>query len=621
MIEAVIFDWAGTTVDYGSFAPVKGFIDAFAKYGVAITSAEARAPMGLLKIDHTRAIANTPRVKEEFIRKNGHEATEEEIRAIYEDFEKTLMANIGDHVEVKDHVIDTVAELRRRGIRIGSTTGYTSKMMETILPLAAANGYSPDYTAAPDGVPKGRPFPYMIWKNMTELAVGNTRHVIKIGDTEADIKEGLNANCWSVAVIMGSNEMGLTREEAIALSPEQLEVRKRCARKVFYEAGADYIINDMDELVGLVDEINLRMERDRQYKLMTPGPLTTKTSVKNAMMTDHCTWADEYKQIATSVCTDIANISADENYATVLIQGSGSYAVESMINSLCAKDEKILFLVNGEYGKRMVKISEMAEKNYDAIMSDPCLPVDVKALEERLKADADIRTVAFAHCETTTGVLNPLNEIVNIAKHYGKAVLVDAMSSFAAYDIDMPGLGIDALAASSNKCLEGLPGLSFIIVKKSILDSGKTHANSHCLDMFDQYEGLYAGGGKFRFTSPTNILLALEQAIKEYKKEGGLSARADRYKDNHAILTQGLAEVGIKAIVKQEDQSYIITTFELGNRDFKNLYNAIKDKGFVIYPGKLTDAPTFRLGNIGDVYPSDMVRLVEAVRGAIHTSI
>jgi 2-aminoethylphosphonate-pyruvate transaminase len=187
------------------------------------------------------------------------------------------------------------------------------------------------------------------------------------------------------------------------------------------------------------------------------------------------------------------------------------------------------------------------------------------------------------------------------------------MSSFAAYEIDMPGLGIDALAASSNKCLEGLPGLGFVIVRKSLLEKRKNRSYSHCLDLFDQYEGLYKGGGKFRFTSPTNVLLALRQAIDEYEKEGGLAARSARYMENHKTLVEGLEKLGIHAIVEPEHQSYIITTFALDSLDFKEIYKTLKAKGFVIYPGKMTDTPTFRLGSIGDVYPSDMEALVGAI--------
>ena len=654
-LEAVIFDWAGTTIDYGSLAPVKCFIEAFAKHGVGISAAEARAPMGLQKFDHARAIAGAPQVRERFTERWGRAATEEDVRSIYETFEKLLMETVGEYTDIKDGVIKTVAELRRRGIKIGATTGYTRKMMDTIMPLCAAKGYAPDYAATPDEYPKGRPYPFMIWKNMTELAVADPRHVLKVGDTVADIEEGLNANTWTAAVLTGSSVMGLSREEAAALAPLELEELRRHARKVFYQAGADYIIdsidgingidcinnieridginnngginginginniNRIDGLTGVIDDINLRLERVKRRKLMTPGPLTTRASVKSSMLADLCTWSNEYKQIAVGICSEITGICADDGYAAVLFPGSGSYAVESMITSLCAPGDKILFLVNGEYGKRMHTIADMAGKTYGAIISDPCKPLSIQILEERLEADPEIRAVAFVHCETTTGVLNPLEGLARAAKQSGKAVFIDAMSSFAAYPIDMPGLGVDALAASANKCLEGLPGISFVVVKKTLLDGNTSHAGSHCLDLFSQYAGLYKEGGKFRFTSPTNVVLALEQAIKEYHKEGGLAARAARYKENHAILTAGLANAGIKALVKSEHQSYIITTFDLGRMDFGKLYRSLREKGFVIYPGKLTDTPTFRIGCIGDVYPSDMARLVDCVVGCMPT--
>ncbi len=191
------------------------------------------------------------------------------------------------------------------------------------------------------------------------------------------------------------------------------------------------------------------------------------------------------------------------------------------------------------------------------------------------------------------------------------------MSSFGAYEIDMPGLEIDALAASSNKCIEGLPGISFVIVKKDLLEKSRDNSMSHSLDLYDQYKGLYEGNGKFRFTSPTNILLALRQAIDEYKKEGGLKARRIRYMKNHQVLVSGLERLGIRPIVAPEDQSYIITTFELGDIDFNEMYGCLKEKGFIIYPGKLTRLPTFRLGNIGDVYPSDMEALVKTIEAYI----
>ena len=613
MIKAVIFDWAGTTVDYGSFAPVKGFIEAFETFGVRITGKETRTPMGLKKMDHTRAIAEIPSVNVQFILRNGHPPSDGEIQDIYEDFEQRLLINIKDHMDIKDYVIDTVANLRLNGIKIGSTTGYTRSMMTEVSRLAALNGYEPDYIAAADDTPKGRPYPFMIWENMMKFGVSNPRFVIKVGDTIADIEEGLNANTWTVAVVNGSNEVGLTRDEVALMSPPELNDHKLRARQNFYKAGADFIIDDMNELIGVINLINKRLERSAPRKLMTPGPLTTRSSVKQATLNDHCTWSNEYKQLTAKVCDSITDIAADGSYATVLLQGSGSYAVESMICSICDNAEKILFLVNGEYGRRMVRIAKMAGKTVDIIESDFCEPVRADDLEKRLQADPDIRTVVCVHCETTTGVLNPLDEIVTTAKSYGKIVLVDAMSSFGAYDIDMPGLDIDALAASANKCLEGLPGLAFVIAKKTVIENA-VHSASHCLDLRDQYHELYAGGGKFRFTSPTNILLALEQAIFDFHCEGGLAARSARYAQNHRTLVSGLAEAGVTPIVKPEHQSYIITTFALGGIDFVQLYDALKTEGFVIYPGKLTDMPTFRIGSIGDVYPSDIRRLTEAVK-------
>jgi 2-aminoethylphosphonate-pyruvate transaminase len=330
------------------------------------------------------------------------------------------------------------------------------------------------------------------------------------------------------------------------------------------------------------------------------------------MLTDHCTWDDESKEITTQVMNEITAIGANSDYATILLQGSGSYSVEAMINCLCKQDEKILFLVNGEYGKRMITTAKNSKRTFDAIYFDETKAAEVSKLEEKLQSDEDIKTVVFVHCETTTGVLNPLEELTKTAKKYGKTVLVDAMSSFAAYEIDIVGLNIDALAASANKCLEGLPGLGFVIAKKALIEDSCCNSLSHSLDLYDQYKGLY-DGGKFRFTSPTNILLALKQAIEEYKKEGGLAARKTRYMENHKVLTTGLAALGIKPIIAPEEQSYIITTFELGNIDFAKMYNHLKEKGFIIYPGKLTALPTFRIGNIGNVFPDDMRALVNAI--------
>ena len=610
-IKAVIFDWAGTTVDYGCIAPVKSFVDGFRSIGVAITNEMARKPMGLSKIDHTRAIAAML----------PEPIAEEQILKAYAVFEETLFANIEQHCDIKDYVAETVGLLRKQGIKIGSTTGYTSAMMKIVIPKAAEQGYSPDFCIAPDQTVKGRPYPYMIWNNLMQFGITDPREAVKVGDTTVDIAEGIKADCWTVGVIMGSSELGLSRSETAALSGNELNSRKLAVRAAYYKAGADYIIDDMDELPGVLIDINRRITQNASRKLLTPGPLTTRYSVKHAMLTDHCTWDDEYKKTTTSVMADITQISANGDYATVLLQGSGSYAVEAMINCLCGEREKILFLVNGEYGKRMLTIAGKSHRDYDVLTFNMSLPVNIETVDNLLKRDNDIGAVMFVHCETTTGILNPLEKITRLAKFYGKKVLVDAMSSFAAYDIDMPGLDIDALAASSNKCLEGMPGLSFVVAKKTLLEKSEGHSYSHSLDLFDQYQGLYAEGGKFRFTSPTNVLLALRQALNEFRKEGGLPARRARYMENHKTLVDGLVRLNVLPIVAPEHQSYVITTFGLGNINFMKIYNHLKKKGFCIYPGKLTALPTFRIGNIGNVFPGDMRALVFEIENYINKLI
>lgn len=602
-VRAVILDWAGTTVDYGCFAPVKGFVDSFRRKGIEITGEMARGPMGLAKLDHIRAISA-------MLEKPLPEA---EIRDTYAVFEESMLADIVNYCDLIEPAAEAAAALRARGIRIGSTTGYTSAMMGLVLPAAKAQGYAPDLCVTPDQAGKGRPYPYMIWENMKAFGLTDPREVVKIGDTAADIEEGKNAGCWTVGVVLGSSALGLSREAVAALSAQQLAAEKKRVREVYYEAGADFIIDDLGELISFVDRIDFLLAQSEPRRLLTPGPLTTRDSVKRAMLTDHCTWDDEYKAITRSVLQDITAICADDDYATVLLQGSGTYAVEAMINCLTKKEEKILFLVNGAYGRRMLTIASKSGKTFDALSFDDRQPVDPRALEERLREDDEIETVIAVHCETTAGVINPLKALAETAKKYGKNFFVDAMSSFGVYDIDMPGLGIDALASSANKCLEGVPGLAFVVAERSLLEAGSGNSQSLSLDLCDQYHSLYENGGKFRFTSPTHVLLALRRALDEYRKEGGLPARRERYLKNHALLVRGLAELGIRPIVAPEDQSCIITTFDLGSLDFAGFYSALKSDGFIIYPGKLTDVPTFRLGNIGDLYPRDIEALVRAV--------
>ena len=618
-IEAVIFDWAGTTVDYGCFAPLKGFIDAFASKGVTLTPAEARGPMGLLKIDHIRALAAIPHIQAQLEKNLGHAVTDTEIMELYHVFEDTLLENLVAYSTVKPYVVETVAALRKRGIRIGSTSGYTRAMMDRITAHVAKQGYAPDCCVCADEVTRGRPHPFMMWKNMNALDVTDPRHVIKVGDTVSDIKEGLSADAWTVGVVMGSSELGLNEEEVQSLAPEELAARKKEAFARFYAAGADYVIDDMRELPGIVDQINAQLLELEPHKLLTPGPLTTRRSVKLAQLADHCTWDDAYKQLTISVMNDITKICANtDEYATVLLQGSGSYAVEAMIHTFCRDDEKLLIIENGAYGKRMIQQATMAGKNFTVLSFDMCTAIDPEAVRKKLAEEPDIKTVMFVHSETTSGLINPLKEIAGIAKAAGKTVLVDTMSSFGAYETDMKSFGIDALASSANKCLEGLPGLAFVVASKTLLE-GKSASKSLCLDLCDQYRYLYPDG-KFRFTSPTTILLALRRALDLYMLEGGLAARRARYQANHDTLIAGMRRLGIASIVPEQWQSYIITTFDLGQISFTDMYAQLKEHGYVIYPGKLTDKPTFRIGTIGDLYPKDYEDLCRCLEDYLHTA-
>lgn len=252
-IEAIIFDWAGTTVDFGSFAPVQAFIDGFKKFGITPTLEEVRKPMGILKWNHIEAMMNMPRIAAEWERINGRISNKEDVDAVYEESEKALLSLLHNFTEPKPFVLDTIEELRSMNIKIGSTTGYTDEMMEIVVPRAKDNGYAPDFYCTPNSVNNmGRPYPYMIFKNMEALKLSDVRNVMKVGDTVADIKEGKNAGIISVGVIEGSSIMGLSKAEFDALSEEEKKSESQRVRRVYNEAGADFVIDNLSELVSLV---------------------------------------------------------------------------------------------------------------------------------------------------------------------------------------------------------------------------------------------------------------------------------------------------------------------------------------------------------------------------------
>ncbi len=258
-IECIIMDWAGTAVDYGCFAPVAAFVESFKAIGTPVTAAETRAHMGLTKIEEIRALFQIERVKTEFEEKFGRPCNEEDVLARYAEFQRVLFASLESYTEPIPGVVETIAALRVQGIKVGSTTGYTRSMMDVVLPAAAARGYVVDNCVTPDGLPAGRPAPYMIYKNMMELAVSSTDCVLKYGDTIADIKEGVNAKVWTVGVVLGSNELGLTEEEVGSMPATELEARKTEVRRRMSDAGAHYVVDTIKELPAVIEEINRKL--------------------------------------------------------------------------------------------------------------------------------------------------------------------------------------------------------------------------------------------------------------------------------------------------------------------------------------------------------------------------
>ena len=354
------------------------------------------------------------------------------------------------------------------------------------------------------------------------------------------------------------------------------------------------------------------------YKLLTPGPLTTTDTVKKEMLFDHCTWDDDYKKITTKIRGELLKLAhvSEPEYTAVLMQGSGTFGVESVLTSSVGKNDCLLILANGSYGKRMAEIAEhaglhyhMEEFHYDQIP-------DAGRVEEILKEHPEITHVSMVHSETTSGILNDIASVTKAVKAAGKTMIVDAMSSFAGVDIPVGELQLDFLISSANKCIQGVPGFSFIICRRKALDQCEGKARSLSLDLYDQWKTMQADG-KWRFTSPTHVVLALAKALEELDEEGGIEARSRRYQENNRYLISHMKAMGFIPYVPEEHQGPIITTFfypENRNYTFDEMYRYIKERGYAIYPGKVTDADTFRIGNIGEIYLEDMEKLCRIFR-------
>ena len=358
------------------------------------------------------------------------------------------------------------------------------------------------------------------------------------------------------------------------------------------------------------------MEKDKF--LFTPGPLSTSETVKRAMLRDLGSRDTEFLEVVRKIRQRLLELGqvAGGDYAAVLMQGSGTFAVESIISSVLPRDGRLLVLINGAYGHRMARISRTLGIATETLVFPEFLPVDPLAVRRTLTRDRAITHVGLVHCETTTGILNPLEEIGGVAKEHGRVLLVDAMSSFGGMPIDLAACGIDFLVSSANKCIQGVPGFGFALARRDLLVAAEGRARSLSLDLVAQWKGLESDG-QFRFTPPTHVLLAFWQALEELAAEGGIAARAARYAANQKALLAGMTALGFDAYLQPEHQSSIITSFLYPahpNFDFRQFYQRLSEQGLVIYPGKVSDADCFRIGTIGHLFPDDVRSLVAAIR-------
>lgn len=357
---------------------------------------------------------------------------------------------------------------------------------------------------------------------------------------------------------------------------------------------------------------------DNPYLLLTPGPLSTTKSVKAVMLFDWCTWDHEYNQMVQEIRSRLVQLATTRpGYTAVLMQGSGTFAVEATIITMVPTDGKLLVLANGAYGQRMGTIAKRCGIPCQVVDSGELTPPDLGNLENLLDGDQAISHVAVVHCETTTGMLNPVRDIGKIVKSYGRTFMVDAMSSFGGIPMDMAEIGADFLVSSANKCIQGVPGFGFVIADRQALEKTAGHARSLSLDLHDQWQTMEQQGGKWRFTSPTHVVRAFAQALLELEEEGGIASRYRRYSTNQQALVRGMEELGFQCLLPLAYQSPIITSFispDHPSFSFTTFYEELKKRGFVIYPGKVSDHESFRIGTIGDVKEVDIQRLLQAIR-------
>ncbi|MCG8509877.1 MAG: 2-aminoethylphosphonate--pyruvate transaminase [Rhodospirillales bacterium] len=353
--------------------------------------------------------------------------------------------------------------------------------------------------------------------------------------------------------------------------------------------------------------------------LFTPGPLTTSITVKQAMQRDLGPRDHAFKRIIVEVrerLLKLAGVSRDEGFEAILLQGCGTMGVEGVISCVVPRGGKALVITNGAYGKRILKMTNaLAEMTPVELAYEEHQPVDPADVDRVLSKQPDIDFVAIVHCETTSGMMNPIDEVGRVVKQHGKTYFVDAMSSFGAVPVDIQGWGIDHMVSSANKAIEGVPGFSFAICRRADLEANEGASRTLSLDLLAQLRG-FEHDGQFLYTPPTHSILAFRQALDELDMEGGIEARGRRYARNHEVLVAGMREMGFETYLPDELQGPIITTFHAPNVpgfDFNTFYDSVENKGYVIYGGKVLHTKSFRIAHVGRIFESDTRALLGAI--------
>jgi 2-aminoethylphosphonate-pyruvate transaminase len=357
-------------------------------------------------------------------------------------------------------------------------------------------------------------------------------------------------------------------------------------------------------------------ESDDPY-LLTPGPLTTSRRTKEAMLHDWGSWDAEFNEVTADIRRRlIAMAGGGEAYDCVPLQGSGTYCVEAMLASFIPKDGWALVLMNGAYGQRAAKTLQYLGRDYIKLDKGDYLPPMPEEVDELLTRHPEVTDVIAIHCETSSGILNPLQGISDVVMKHGRRLLVDAMSAFGAVPLDVSNVPFEAMVSSANKCVEGVPGFGFVIAKETALLEAEGRSHSLSLDVHDQWASMNRTG-MWRFTPPTHAVVAFREALLQHEEEGGAPGRLARYTRNRDVMVRGMREIGFRTLLEDEWLSPIITTFFCpgdGNFTFSRFYDELKARNFIIYPGKLTEAESFRIGCIGQLDEAVMNQLLEAIK-------